>query len=84
MTNENENAFPKDDEMYNEIEKKLNEVKLNGEALITIVREFARMSRSANHEQIHVLADLVQAILASLAFAHHVIAVREGGDHHGN
>lgn len=76
-------AFPKDEDMYRDVARSLDQVGLNSEVLVTIIKEVSRLSRQANHEQIHVLINVIQAILASLAFAHQVIVVREGGHEHG-
>ena len=83
MTNDPSSQFPNDEKMYSEIGKSLDKVGLNSEVLVTIIKEVARISQNANHEQIHVLTEIMQAILASLAFAHYVIVKREGRSEHG-
>lgn len=73
-------GFPQE-EMYTEIGKSLDESGLNSEVIVTIIKELSRVARTANHEQIHVLINVMQAIMASLAFAHQVIVMRDGEGH---
>lgn len=81
---ESNGAFPNNEEIYRDIVKALDEVNLNSEVLVTIIKEFSRISQNANHGQIHVLANILQALLSNVAFAHEVIVMREGGHgHHG-
>lgn len=74
-------GFPQNEEMYKEISNKLDAAGLNSDSLITIIKELARLSRQANHEQIHILIQLMDIVLASLVFAHQIIAMREGESH---
>lgn len=70
--------------MFAQVEKKLNRAGLNGESLITIIKELDRIMRNANHDQLHVLADLFNALMSQLAVLHAVKSLQEGGEHGGN
>lgn len=74
----NEHRDEEVEKMFQMFEAELNKLGLNGEVLSTIVREFTRLSRNANHEQIHALLSLLESIHYACSIQHMIIAGKDG------
>lgn len=68
--------------ILNKLEQDLKREGLDYESLITIVKEFSRISRQSSHKQIHVLLDLLRAIEMAVEMVHMSKAMAEDGEGH--
>ena len=72
---------PINDKAMKMFENEIEKVGLNAEVLGTIVKEFSRISTSANHEQIHAILSLLESLHMACQIQHALITAREGGEH---